>query len=982
MAGKLVLAALAVAASAEASPKKVTITRPLASTLLERLESRKLQEAQYRWTTEHHDIQNSGYSGWIGPAEATGVCKTTVRRTRADPSDESRTLRPRFESQLPPSLNFPARARADHQVHRQRLRIPDLELLLHRCHVGWQRLVVRGRQPEHFLVRQKTLRPSEDALQSRPLSFASPLTLTHHPPTHPSSPRFAEDFGNEQWIVSSLNLTSYYNIGAPATPWGIVAAPTSSLYSDGNNEIFVGSGDGNVYAMDVLQCAILMDASADAGVQPAPVTMVPATELNAKPLVNGNPALRGRTLHPRVEAAVDAEAGASSSASGGARSLQAGPGCNVWQYNSGNGLPFAAPTRLVENPYLDGRNFLLVSETNPDLATGGILHALDASTGSSLWNLPAVPPGSSNSYSLAGITPAMIPTANNVILMPFGNQLVAVDLQGGFICDQAYTTNGDILVSSVAISPDGSAAYVHSAGGSLWRFNINTAAGCSGATITTAWGCAYVYGVNPPVCNAPSMEVSHPTFHPTTGAILSTTTVPIRAYAEGAGGWHQPTTKAEREELYVEIERLHVARFGAEETARVKAAAVHPLLPTNPDYAAFDMEPLRVAALAAQVPRDELYAIVTPSGYVRLGRNAKPARTFSLGDFGGIYPYATPAITGDSTMVALSNFALTQDSGVMMLNAGNGSGIWGYYSFSTPQGNVAFGKSRSSPAIDSNNAVYVGSDIDWTFSPTSNMTVPALFAITSSGSLKWVTPVGEENITVGYASPIITDGVDGDHRAYMVSKDAIISMVEGVSCPTNDPVLECSGHGHCNCGSNPVTAGACSCYGCWYDGPGGSCATYQGTCGQGTCEITGTCTCDTCVMNDPITGQCTVPLDCLNSGTCNPGDGSCSCPNACFTVGPDGLCSQAFDCGPSGTCTDPGSGAQCSCDDTCFAPTGPNGQCQAAIDCGPGGSCSAGVCQCNPCWSKDASGSCTVQLDCLNNGICDEGSGACMCTGW
>jgi hypothetical protein len=101
MAGKLVLAALAVAASAEASPKKVTITRPLASTLLERLESRKLQEAQYRWTTEHHDIQNSGYSGWIGPAEATGVCKTTVRRTRADPSDESRTLRPRSTN-----LNF------------------------------------------------------------------------------------------------------------------------------------------------------------------------------------------------------------------------------------------------------------------------------------------------------------------------------------------------------------------------------------------------------------------------------------------------------------------------------------------------------------------------------------------------------------------------------------------------------------------------------------------------------------------------------------------------------------------------------------------------------------------------------------------------------------------------------------------------------------------------------------------------------------
>jgi hypothetical protein len=38
------------------------------------------QTAQYRWTTEHHDARNSGNSGWIGPAEASGVCKTTVRR--------------------------------------------------------------------------------------------------------------------------------------------------------------------------------------------------------------------------------------------------------------------------------------------------------------------------------------------------------------------------------------------------------------------------------------------------------------------------------------------------------------------------------------------------------------------------------------------------------------------------------------------------------------------------------------------------------------------------------------------------------------------------------------------------------------------------------------------------------------------------------------------------------------------------------------
>lgn len=41
--------------------------------------NRKLQGAQYRWTSEHHDARNSGNSGSVGPGEATGLCKTDVR---------------------------------------------------------------------------------------------------------------------------------------------------------------------------------------------------------------------------------------------------------------------------------------------------------------------------------------------------------------------------------------------------------------------------------------------------------------------------------------------------------------------------------------------------------------------------------------------------------------------------------------------------------------------------------------------------------------------------------------------------------------------------------------------------------------------------------------------------------------------------------------------------------------------------------------
>jgi hypothetical protein len=82
MSVKLVFAALVLAAVTDAvaaRARATTLRRPLddSPTPTERI-PRNLQAAQYRWTTEHHDIQNTGNSGWIGPAEATGVCKTSV----------------------------------------------------------------------------------------------------------------------------------------------------------------------------------------------------------------------------------------------------------------------------------------------------------------------------------------------------------------------------------------------------------------------------------------------------------------------------------------------------------------------------------------------------------------------------------------------------------------------------------------------------------------------------------------------------------------------------------------------------------------------------------------------------------------------------------------------------------------------------------------------------------------------------------------
>ncbi len=67
---RLSVLALAAAAAAAATPD------------VNHAMKRRLQPAPYHWTTEHHDTRNSGNSGEAGPAEATGVCKTTVSASR------------------------------------------------------------------------------------------------------------------------------------------------------------------------------------------------------------------------------------------------------------------------------------------------------------------------------------------------------------------------------------------------------------------------------------------------------------------------------------------------------------------------------------------------------------------------------------------------------------------------------------------------------------------------------------------------------------------------------------------------------------------------------------------------------------------------------------------------------------------------------------------------------------------------------------
>jgi hypothetical protein len=291
---------------------------------------------------------------------------------------------------------------------------------------------------------------------------------------------------------------------------------------------------------------------------------------------------------------------------------------------------------------------------------------------------------------------------------------------------------------------------------------------------------------------------------------------PVRDYGGQSGGWYQPTTRAERDELHALIAERHRARFGAARGAAASAAE-------HADAVA------HVARLARELPRDELYALVTPSGYRRRRQNGRPGPTARVEDFGGLFPFATPALYYDgfaqtNLAVATVDFRLDTDSGLFVVDGRTGVPLAIpytnrtfsiFYNVLQDGRKVPLGRSRSSPAFDRQRHVYVGFDTDFdgnssTVSPASNRTYPVLLCADEEARVKWSVGMGEAALAeIGAASVVVTQGPRGDNRAYMVSSDGVSAVVEapgGVTCPAGaNPLYSCSGAGACDCAT-----GACA----------------------------------------------------------------------------------------------------------------------------------------------------------------------------
>jgi hypothetical protein len=222
------------------------------------------------------------------------------------------------------------------------------------------------------------------------------------------------------------------------------------------------------------------------------------------------------------------------------------------------------------------------------------------------------------------------------LLVPVGSKLAMLDMaacsgNNGNPCAEianfdtaAYPGGGDKIVSSPAVyGLSGNRIFFHSSTGTLWKVSWTWTStpptfGYDGTI--SGWACRYLH-TNQSKCMHAGDSVEG-----ADGVVR-----PVRDYG-AAGGWYQPTTRAERDELHTEIRARHLARFGAARGAPASASE-------RADHVA------HVARLARELPRADLLAIVTPSGYHRKGSSGRPGP--GVEDFAGVYPFATPAIYND-----------------------------------------------------------------------------------------------------------------------------------------------------------------------------------------------------------------------------------------------------------------------------------------------------------------------------------------------
>lgn len=739
----------------------------------------------------------------------------------------------------------------------------------------------------------------------------------------------------ETFNFTSVNLTML-SPGAPVTGWGVVASAANHKVIIGTAEsapvaeptfiyadrVYVPSADGNLYAIQPQYCASQL------AVQRARSVLAQSP---SDPSVHRPDADLARSLYGTEEAV-------------GAIT------CAAWIKSFTQ--PLYAPTRWVPaSPAYpaNGDGVVLVSETDPQLDTHGVMHALDSITGATLWSMNAEYVDSAGATVTAGlrVVPAVNPTLTPagtgnqtyVGFMAFGTRVVAFNVYTGAILadinNNAITAASptgpgktDIFVSSPTLTADGSTLFVHSSTGTLWKIAVGGA--YPAVTLSFVWACDYYIKGKSPLCD----NVTLP--------LLSTAAASDATPLEGAGTWtrrralaadsgataaaaemvnggfYQPTTRQQRTELYAAIAAEHARLFTAAEDAAAAVKAAQQQVHTAAS----------IAPLLRALPFESVAALSTASGYRLLAPDSVPVgaklqRIAALAEQAaatrkqGVQPVAAgvdarqlAGLTGSQRRQLRAVLAAaTATPASAAADAASRYGFLGVFPFATPS------------LMPGDAAVIVA---QYGFMGGDN----GIFSIKpADGSQNWglqniTSPVDGKVTTFGHSrsSPAIDPsgnvyvGTDSDDGIYTLPLLLAISPAGGYTWLTGIDT------------DNVVVGSASPIVG---QGFKGEKRAYMVS-GYGIKAFDEGYACPGAL--DPFSA-------CSGNGVCNCASGTCTCSNRCFT-GPD--CGVALTCSGHGTC-DGDLGCQC---DPCWA----GDDCSIPKPC-QHGTCTAGVCVCQACWT-------------------------------
>lgn len=289
---------------------------------------------------------------------------------------------------------------------------------------------------------------------------------------------------------------------------------------------------------------------------------------------------------------------------------------------------------------------------------------------------------------------ALLPRWQQQIAVGIGGTLAFLRLGDGSQTEFGDVSNNDPITSSPMINQIDSEVmfqacgiddcvvwhltYKGYKGGTSCNIPCSTVGNSTDPYTISAYRCAYSAGSK--VCGDPK-TVSDP------------------AQQSVPGGWPQPTSRAQRDELHAAITALHTALFGAEATAANLAQPFPDHLPFTLAAAGLPggvleeegMSILRVSRLARAIPTAALHAIVTPSGYRRkgddlMGTYPSGSITSRPGDQNSIFTHYQPQDGADAL------FEINTGSHVV---DGESLGLPGY----------KFQDARSSPTIDNTGTV-------------------------------------------------------------------------------------------------------------------------------------------------------------------------------------------------------------------------------------------------------------------------------------